>query len=87
VVEYESLAADPDGTVRRIADFVGVDLPAGAVATPRTAPQRDETNDAWRELFLQDMRREPSWESIEVLQRAPSAAPSPALRWREWLKI
>jgi LPS sulfotransferase NodH len=89
VVEYELLAADPEGTVRRLADFIGVDLPAGAaVAKTRTAAQRDETSEAWRELFLQDMRRDSSWASLEVLQRTPpAAAPAAAPRWREWLKI
>ena len=42
VVDYESLAADPPQFVRKVASFVGVDLPADEpIPGPRTSRQRE----------------------------------------------
>jgi trehalose 2-sulfotransferase len=82
-VEYEELAADPAKIVRDIAAFVGVTLdPNAAAPTPRTARQRDEVSDTWRARFVEEMRRDSTWATLEILQRArPDASPN-----RSWMR-
>ena len=50
-VTYEALVADPTGEARRILEFVGVDVPAGFEAVPRTKVQADPVNREWIERY------------------------------------
>jgi len=62
---YEDVVRDLPGTVRAIADFLEVDLPARPIAAP-TARQRDALNDEWRARYL---RERPG--SLELFSRRP----------------
>jgi LPS sulfotransferase NodH len=50
-VTYEALVADPSGEARRILDFVGIDVPEGFAAVPRTEVQADPVNREWIERY------------------------------------
>jgi LPS sulfotransferase NodH len=83
VVTYESLVVDPPRVTRDVAAFVGVDLPSdAAIPGPRTSRQGDGESESWRERFIDEMRRDAAWASLEVLQNvAPPAVP----RWKRWV--
>jgi trehalose 2-sulfotransferase len=85
VVEYESLAADPPQVVRKVATFIGVDLPPEVpIPDPRTSRQRDAESESWRDRFMDEMRRESAWPgSLDVLQHMPAVVNEGGLhRWK-----
>jgi LPS sulfotransferase NodH len=86
IVEYESLAADPAACVRRVAAFVGVDLPDEMAIPARTSRQRGDETASWRDRFVDEMQREAvSWADLDVLHQAPSDPGKAALpRWKRW---
>ena len=89
ILEYESLAADPPACVRRVAAFVGIDLPADTtIPAARTVRQSSDETASWRDRFLNEMQHGAvSWRDLDVLQHAPSDAGEPALpRWRRWVE-
>jgi LPS sulfotransferase NodH len=89
VVEYESLAADPPACVRRVAGFIGVDLPADTpIPGPRTSRQRDEESESWRDRFIDEMRRDAiSWADLDVLQHVPGVTGETTVpRWKRWVE-
>jgi len=88
IVDYESLVADPVACVRRLAAFVGVDLPDDMpAAAPRTVRQRGDDDASWRARFVDEMRREPvSWADLNILQLASSEAGTALPRWRQWVR-
>ncbi len=93
VVEYESLAADPPQFVRKVASFVGVDLPADEpIPGPRTSRQREEESDAWRERFIEETRRDAAESnSLDVLQPSPVGIKGEGKRrwkrrWKRWIE-
>jgi LPS sulfotransferase NodH len=88
VVEYESLVADPPECVRRVAGFIGVDLPADTPIACRTSRQRDDESESWRDRFIDEIRREAlSWADLDVLQHVPGVAGQMTVpRWKRWVK-
>lgn len=87
VVEYEALASDPTRVVREVADFIGVNLPAdAAIPGPRTSRQRDEQTESWRDRFVAEMRSEPSWAQLDVLQQASPPHRGATDKWKGWLQ-
>ncbi len=87
VVEYKSLAADPPQFVRKVASFVGVDLPTDEpIPGPRTSRQRDEESEAWRERFVDETRRDGSY-SVDVLRHSPvTTEGGRQRRWKRWIE-
>jgi trehalose 2-sulfotransferase len=85
VVTYESLAADPPRAAREVAAFVGVELAADAsIPSPRTSRQADSESESWRERFLDEMRRQSAWASLEILQHVPPpVSETRVLRWKQ----
>jgi LPS sulfotransferase NodH len=87
IVEYESLAVDPAACVRRVAAFVGIDLPVDlAISAARTSRQRGDETSPWRNRFVKEMQREAvSWTDLDVLHHASSNTGKAALpRWKRW---
>lgn len=50
-VTYEGLVANPSREARRILEFLGVEVPAGFAAVPRTEVQADPVNREWIERY------------------------------------
>ena len=54
LVYEEDVVPDPEGSVRRVADVVGVALPPDWAPDARTVRQSDELSDNWYETYHQD---------------------------------
>lgn len=55
VIEYERLMQDPQRDVDRVAQFLGIALPAPIVPALVTITiQRDDLNASWRRRFLEE---------------------------------
>lgn len=83
IIDYETLVSEPATVVRRMADYMAVELPDAAVPDrPRTERQGDDVSAHWRDRFVDEMRREGCWSDLEVLQAASHTADDGVPRWR-----
>jgi LPS sulfotransferase NodH len=82
-LDYEDISVDPDGAVRSVLDFLGLELPAGYRFPPPTfRRQADEQTEQWVARY-DELRRRGHPVPVE-----PGSGTRPAVRpVREWLAL
>jgi LPS sulfotransferase NodH len=84
VVMYEDLAADYDGTIRMVLNWLGVPgVGSVEIPPPKLKKQADSTSEEWAQRYLEFKRGVRSAPSAGI--SAPLAPASVPDRWKRWI--